>query len=460
MKQQTLTRFFFFNYLCLLVLLLGGVWITNSYSSAKVDEVLSWVDDDTIMNLYEIYEKNGAEAYLDAVKKGTDFSVEYFVLLNSQGLVLDGHGSSYPKGHRFSETESNRLINDPDTYAFYPSETYDIAIVKLTGDQMKTRINGVMIRAWGSYSFGVVLILYLLTQITASRVVRPIERLTDAVRKVGDGHYEIQADFEATHEVGHLKEALLAMSHKIQGEHQLRQASEEDRRQLVLNISHDLKTPLTNIRGYSETALSKYGESDECLKNYLTIILNNSLKADTLMRNLFELSRIENAGFLPNLVSQDIGEVIRQSLITYVPELEAAGIEYDFDIPPEPIHVDINEMLIRRALSNLLDNSIRYLSGTPLPMIRIALCPRADHLLSLMVSDNGPGIPEELREQVFKPFITADASRSRSQDGTGLGLAIARAIFEKHRGSIKIKALESAGVSFEILLPLAAELRI
>lgn len=458
MKQHTLTQFFFFNYLCLLIVLLAGVWITNSYSSAKVDEVLSWVDDDTIMNMYEVYEAQGAQAYVNEMRQGTDFSVEYFLLLDDQGVVLDSCGSAYPQGHRLPDTESNRLINDPDTYAFYPDESYDIAIIKLTGDQMKTRINSIMFRAWGSYSFGVVLILLLLTRITASRVVRPIENLTDAVRQVGDGQYEIQADFEARHEVGHLKDALMAMSHKIQGEHRLRTASEADRRQLILNISHDLKTPLTNIRGYSETALTKFGDADETLKNYLTIILNNSLKADTLMRNLFELSRIENAGFLPDLTPQDIGEVVRQSLITYVPELEAAGIEYDFEIPSEPLVALLDAVLIKRALSNLLDNSIRYLAGVQAPVIHISVLQREDTLVSVKVSDNGPGIPEELREQVFKPFVTADISRNRSRDGAGLGLAIARAIFEKHQGAITIEATASPGVSFEILLPLKPDL--
>ncbi len=457
MKYHTLTRFFFFNYLCLLVLLLAGVWITNSYSSAKVDEVLSWVDDDTMMNMYEIYEREGAEAYLAALKKDTDFSVEYFVLLNPQGVVMDGSGSPYVKGHRFPATESDRLINDPDTYAFYPNETDEIAIIKLTGDQMKTWINRIMIQAWGSYSFGVILMLYLLTQATSRRVVRPIESLTDAISKVGDGQYEIHTDFEARYEVGQLKDALMSMSHKIQKEHVLREAGEEDRRQLVLNISHDLKTPLTNIRGYSETALAKYGDTDEVLKNYLTIILNNSLKADTLLRNLFELSRLENEGFLPDLSVQDIGEVVRQCLSTYVPELEAAGIAYDFDIPWETMAVDVDEALIRRALSNLLDNSIRYLSGRAEPLIQVTVCPVNTGQIALTVTDNGPGIPEALKEQIFKPFVTADASRSRSQDGTGLGLAIARAIFEKHRGSISIKESHAAGVSFEILLPLVEE---
>ncbi len=456
MKQHTLTRFFFFNYLCLLVLLLAGVWLANSYSSTQVDQVLSWVDDDTIMNAYPTYESGGAEAYLKAIRKSSDFSVEYFVILSSEGNVLDGFGSAYPKGYHFPEKEAKRLINDPDTYAFYPNETDEIVIVKLVGNQMKSRINGIMIRAWGGYSFGVVLLLFLLTRITAKRVVRPIESLTDAVRKAGDGQYEIHADFEARHEVGHLKDALMSMSLKIQEENQLRAASEEDRRRLVLNISHDLKTPLTNIRGYSETALAKYGDSDETLKNYLTIILNNSLKADTLMRNLFELSRLENAGFLPDLVTHDFGETLRQILSAYVPELEAAGIAYDFEIPSEPMRMKIDEALIRRALSNLLDNSIRYLAGVPDPLLQITVSPKPDQRVSLMVTDNGPGIAEELREQVFKPFITADASRSRSQDGTGLGLAITRAIFEKHLGTIAIRELASPGVCFEILLPLLA----
>lgn len=456
MKHHTLTRFFFLNYLCLLVFLLAGVWVANSYSTAKVDDVLSWVDDDQIMNAYETYEQEGAKPYFDTILNDLKFSVEYFVLLSPEGKVLDGYGSMYPKGYQFPEKESNRLINDPDTYAFYPYETDEIAVIKLTGDQMKNRIQLIMIRTWGTYSLAVVLVLFLLTRTTASRVVRPIESLTDAVQQVGDGRYDIHADFEASYEVGQLKNALMAMSLKIQEENRLRTESEADRRQLVLNISHDLKTPLTNIRGYAEAALARCGDADETLGNHLTIILNNSIKADTLLRNLFELSRIENAAFVPDLVSQDIGEVIRRLLTAYVPELEASGIEFDFDIPSAPLMVDIDEALIRRALSNLLDNSLRHLAGAKEPLIRIAVTHEGRRLIRITVSDNGPGIPEELWDQVFKPFVTADQARNRVGHGTGLGLAITRAIIEKHRGTVAIADLSSPGVSFVVHLPVQA----
>lgn len=453
MKKHTLTRFFLLNYLCLLVFLLAGVWITNSYSTARVDEVLSWVEDDHIMEVYDVYTQEGARVYLETLKKDLDFSVEYFLLLSPGGEVLDGYGSPYPQGYQFPEKDSNNLINDPDTYAFYPYETDEIAIIKLTGDQMKNRINRAMIQAWGTYSLSVVLVLFVLTRITSRRVVKPLESLTEAVQRVGDGQYDIQADFEARYEVGQLKEALLAMAWKIHEENRLRAESEEDRRQLVLNISHDLKTPLTNIRGYSEAALAKYGDSDKTLVNHLNIILNNSLKADTLLRNLFELSRIENTGFVPNMAPKDLCEVIRRLLIGYVPEMEAKGIAYDFEIPSEALFANIDETLIKRALSNLLDNSIRYLPGTAQPRIQIHVREAGAGFYGITVSDNGPGIPGELWEQVFKPFVTADQSRGPSAHGTGLGLAIARAIIEKHRGTIAIADMETEGIRFEIRIP-------
>ncbi len=453
MKQHTLTRFFLLNYLSLLVFLLAGVWAANSYSAAKVNEVLSWVSDDRIMNAYAVYETQGAEAYFAALKEIRDYAVDYFLILSPNGTLLDQYGSAYTPGHQFPESDANGLINDPDTYAFYPGETQDIVIVKLVGSEMRSRINRVMIRAWGTYSLGVVLMLFLMTRITARRVLRPVERLIHAVREVGGGRYDIQADFEARHELGQLKEALLAMSGKIQEENRLKAVSEEDRRQLVLNISHDLKTPLTNIRGYAETALSRWGAGDEALANHLQIILNNSIRADNLLRNLFELSRIENARFAPRLTLQDAGETVRVLLSRYVPQFEAAGIQYDIEIPSEPLPARIDEALIGRALSNLLDNSIRYLGGVKEPAITVTVAQPDPSQLRITVSDNGPGIAPELREQVFKPFVTGDSSRSRMVDGTGLGLAITRAIIEKHRGRIAIMASSSPGVGFEILLP-------
>ncbi len=456
MKQQTLTKIFFLNYLSMLIFLLAGVWATNSYSSAKVDEVLAWVSDDRIMEAYAIYESKGAKAYYETLGTGLGYSVDYFVIISPNDVVLDQYGSPYSLGHQFPEKESNNLINDPDTYAFYPNETDEIMIVKLTGNQMKNRINAILLKSWGAYSLSVILLLYLLTRTTAVRILQPIQCLTNAVREVGNGQYDINADFEAKYELGQLKEALLAMSKKIKEEDRLRTQSEDDRRQLVLNISHDLKTPLTNIRGYSETALSQYADTDETLKNYLTIIQNNSIKADTLLKNLFELSRIENAGFVPNITPQDIGEVIRRILTDYIPELEAAGIEYDIDIPAEIIIAYVDEALMRRAFSNLLDNSIRYLTGVRNPVLSIVVIPEERDRVGIIVTDNGPGIPTDLREKVFKPFVTTDQSRNRSYDGTGLGLAITRAIIEKHKGTVGVIDSPSRGASFEILLPMIA----
>lgn len=457
MKPNTLTRFFLFNYLLLLAVLLAGVWITNSYSSEKVNEVLSWVSDDRIMNAFDIYEADGAQAYFDTLKTIKDYDVEYFLILSANGTVLDQCASQYVTGHQFPEKDANGLINDPDTYAFYPGETQDIVIVKLKGNEMQSRINRVMIQAWGAYSAGVVLMLYFMTRITSRRVLQPVERLIHAVREVGDGQYEIQADFEAHHELGQLKEALLAMSAKIQEENRLKALSEQDRRQLVLNISHDLKTPLTNIRGYAETALAKWGKTDEQLENHLQIILNNSVRADTLLRNLFELSRIENVRFAPALTEQDVCETVRVILSRYVPEFEAAGILYDIEIPSDPIPVMIDETLFGRAMSNLLDNSIRYLAGVPSPAIRVVMTRYERNQALIVLADNGPGIPMELREQVFKPFVTADFSRSRTVDGTGLGLAITRAIIEKHRGSVSVVDADAPGAVFRILLPTHGE---
>lgn len=455
MKKQTLARFVLINYLCLLIVLLSGVWITNSYTSARVGRILSWVNDDRIMNAFEIYDENGAAAYYKALREIKDYSVAYFIILSPNDIIMDEQGSPYTIGYQISEKDANNLIHDPDTYAFYPGDSQDIVIVKLVGNEMRSLINSVMIKAWGTYSAAVVFTLYLMTRSTSLRVLRPVESLIEAVSQVGDGNYEIAADFEAPHELGKLKDALLAMSEKIQEENRLRTQSEEDRRQLVLNISHDIKTPLTNIRGYSETALARWGDENDALKTHLEIILNNSVKADLLLKNLFELSRIEHIGFLPNFTETDIGEVLRQILSAYIPELEAANIEYNIDLPHCPMNCVIDEALIWRAFSNLLDNSIRYAGGVETPMLSVTLRKKEPGQIMITVSDNGPGIPDALQEQVFKPFITADVSRNRSIDGTGLGLAITRAIIEKHRGTVAINKEIRTGACFVILLPCA-----
>lgn len=205
-------------------------------------------------------------------------------------------------------------------------------------------------------------------------------------------------------------------------------------RQVIADISHDLKTPLTVIQGYSK-ALNEGRVPEEKKEKYLETIYDKSVLSANLIDSLFDCVKMEHPDYKINPVTVDLSEQIKEILAEKYNEIEENGFDIDVDIPERRIEFAVDKKLFERLFENLLDNSLQYNpAGTT---IFIKLREEKDSLV-LTVADNGTGIPQELRENIFKPFVTSNNARS-SGKGTGLGLAITKRIVELHGGSISLK---------------------
>jgi signal transduction histidine kinase len=218
----------------------------------------------------------------------------------------------------------------------------------------------------------------------------------------------------------------------------------------VLDISHDLKNPLSSAAGYAELLMNKPGLSPDERAGYLRIIHNNSMRAGQLLNGLFELSKLESPDFRLNLDKTDIGEFLRRLAAELLPLFDKAGFECAFDIPDGPLYVALDLSQMSRVLHNLADNAIRYNpEGTE---VTISLSFEADTAV-LQFKDNGIGIPAEKAGDIFKPFVRADEARNSQTGGSGLGLSIAQKIITAHGGALTLEAGENEGCTFIISLP-------
>lgn len=205
-------------------------------------------------------------------------------------------------------------------------------------------------------------------------------------------------------------------------------------RQVIADISHDLKTPLTVIQGYSK-ALNEGRVPEEKKEKYLETIYDKSVLSAQLIDSLFDCVKMEHPDYKINTVEVDLSEHIKEILAEKYNEIEEHGFEIDVDIPERKIPFAVDLKLFERLFENLIGNSLQYNpAGTT---IFIKLSEEKDELV-LTVADNGVGIPKELRENIFKPFVTSNNARS-SGKGTGLGLAISQRIVELHGGTISLK---------------------
>ena len=222
------------------------------------------------------------------------------------------------------------------------------------------------------------------------------------------------------------------------------EAEEEKKRMLLVSeISHDLKTPLASVQGYSEMLLEKK-VNDETRQDYLKLIHDNSVRTNEILQSLFMYSKLESAGYQIKPERTDICEFTRLIIAQYITKFEDAGFSYEFDVPEEEIFADIDGELMRRVFDNLLENSLKYNSrGT-----KILIGVTGGKQVEITVADNGRGIPSEHKDKIFEPFYRAD----QESKGSGLGLAIVKQIVEMHGG--KIVLVPSEGCKWLITLPL------
>ena len=219
---------------------------------------------------------------------------------------------------------------------------------------------------------------------------------------------------------------------------------------MVANISHDLRSPLSSIRGNLETLLLKDGQLEPGeRRGFLEAALRNIDGFQKLVEELFELARLESGQARPRLESFHPGELAQDVVLKLRPQAEAAGVRLAVELPAELPLVRGELGLIERLLTNLIENALRF---TPAGgSVRVSLAAEGGGT-RVSVADTGSGIAPEDLPHVFERFYRADRSRDRSTGGAGLGLAIARQIAELHGSRLEVESSPGRGSRFHFLL--------
>lgn len=226
---------------------------------------------------------------------------------------------------------------------------------------------------------------------------------------------------------------------------------EKMHKDFAANVSHELKTPLTAIKGFIET-LQEMLNTDDTTKSesFLKIIEKNVNRMIDLINDLLALSKLERLqGSNIQLESQHMAALIQGAVNTCHSNIQAKNIVVSIDCP-EDITAMVDPILMEQAILNLLDNAVKY-SGEDRP-IAITVT-RQDDFIDIVIKDKGCGIGKEHLSKIFNRFYRVDKARSRHEGGTGLGLAIVKHIIQYHHGKIDVKSTKNEGSSFKIIIP-------
>jgi len=399
-------------------------------------------------------------------------------ILNEQLEIVHVEGKKLDQATAYTEKDLNALLYDQKgktyTVSLAPFTAHDgqnryvlvkipaqyaaqnIELKEMNRDEHKI-FTKIMLQILALFIVLFSLNTYFYSRWTARKITNPLSAVAEAIKNVANGHYYKRLNVKANHEIAQIQDHFNIMAERLEKAEQEKNRLEANKQRMLVDISHDLKTPITTIQGYVEALqLGLIHEEDKKQKT-LNLIQEKTQLVAALIEDVFELSKLELPDYPLTTEVADISECLREIAAEWYGPFEDKQFIFEYALPAHEVNIPFNAKLFYRAISNLLANALKYNpEGT---RVTLELTERNDEI-EILIADNGIGIAEELRDRIFDAFVRGDSSR-RSDGGTGLGLTIAKHIVEKHRGRIRLDVLNGGresttgghGTIFRIVLP-------
>lgn len=391
---------------------------------------------------YLVVEKEGEDIF---VGNGKSFGIVKEAVLGaitSRGAAFDGAIYVNGKNPVFVKLGS---VN-------YPDEKEGFFLIITEASVLYNRL-------YNSFMVGVILACLLIGLIAVSliawinaSIIRPLEELRVATRRIGEGNLNFKVNREKNDEIGQLCNDFEEMRVHLKTQIDQKEQYEQDVREMISNVSHDLKTPLTAIKGYAEGMLDGVADTEERRNKYLKTIMVKATDMTLLVDELSFYAKLDNNKLPYNFEKVNAVSYFGDCVEEYAVELEMKDFTVKFlsEIDPETmVVVDCEQM--RRVMNNLIGNAVKYRNEEVHGEIGVKLTDSGDSV-RISVTDNGIGISKEAQPHIFERFYRADKSRTSGRAGTGIGLAIVDKIVKEHKGRVFVKSEQGKGttISFTV----------
>lgn len=383
---------------------------------------------------------NGAAVYPTEGIQQTE-ALQLLGKVDNGSLLLIGQSAAYAAG-----TGEYRLIlsnpaHTPSTGGFGPAY-----------QQYVEGVGGLMM-------LGVIAIILLTNLILMRRMYKsimvPLNTLVEGVHEIRDGNMEYRIDYKAKDEFDSVAENFNEMAGYLQEMVNARQRDNENRKELVAGISHDLRTPLTSIKAYLEGLESGIADTPAMQQKYFETVKSKTADIEHIVNQLFLFSKLDVGEFPFMLEKTDLYDMVSAYVESIRDEYRQKGLRITLLAKDVPSLVMVDEVQLRNVLTNLLENSVKYGNRTDGRM-NIMLT-QEKGVATLALTDNGKGVPAAALNRLFDAFYREDLSRNNPSRGSGLGLAIAAKIIEGFGGAIRAGNAAEGGLSVTITLPVWPE---
>ncbi|SFF92634.1 HAMP domain-containing protein [Halobacillus alkaliphilus] len=366
--------------------------------------------------------------------------------------IKDVEGETVFTSYKDSEAASqNKAFADSSTLFHVQAEDGRILFVELSSRMpfTDTILRSILISV-GSGLIALILLIIGWTWYISRTILSPLKEIYAATEEVKEGNLDYPIQYRRKDEIGKFIRGFNTMRTHLKQSQEKEEQFREDRKQLIANISHDLRTPLSSIRGYVEGLQDGVAQTDEMQKKYFRVIRQKTDQLDHLIEDLFQFSKldlrqlpldqqfVDSRAFFQSLLDDTVEDGKSKNVRIAIPQ----------QIPSVPLSLD--PVRITQVMNNLTENAVRYGADSIVIAIKIE---HDKSNLTISVKDNGEGMEKEDLTKIFSRFYRAEKSRSRESGGTGLGLAIVKSIIEQHGGALWADSELNYGSTIAFTLP-------
>lgn len=384
------------------------------YSTTNKDKILAdankIVNVDTNENIYH-FSKSGAVMVSHAQSENSKFTI---IIVNNDFYFPDAINS---KTTTLSGAITNRTI-------------FLIASVGLT----------------------FILAIIIISFITSKTIVGPIKKITAGANEISKGNLDYNIDYDSTNELGQLVKSFNEMTTRVKESVDNTQKTNQKQKEVIAGIAHDLRTPLTSIKGYVEGLKDGIADTQEKQERYINTIYNSTCDIEKMINDLLTISKLELGDISLNKEDVDVLDLVRYA---YEVGKELSNGEFDFELvnnlkSKPKISVDVDKF--SRVIDNIVSNSINYKKPNVKGKITLTLT-EFENSVIVEIADNGMGVEPHNLSRIFETLYRADKARTNVSNGSGLGLSVCKQIVELHGGMIWAKSQVDEGLSIFISLP-------